>query len=110
MTPAAQGGPLSGVTELDELHSLVGGVQRCAASLRSRYGDVPVMLRICNDADRLVNDVDRLEIDADELVIERATPEHPHVGAKIPIPDTDYGADFWQGVDDEGVGGQVGSG
>jgi len=24
---------------------------------------------------------------------------------KIAIPDTDYGRDFWQDVDDEGVGG-----
>jgi hypothetical protein len=67
------------------------------------------MLRICNDADRLVNDIDRLDIDADELDMARAAPQHPRARPKIPIPDTDYGADFWRGVDDEGVGGQSGS-
>ena len=39
--------------------------------------------------------------------VDRVTP-HMHVGQKIPVPDTDYGADFWRDVDDEGVGGQVG--
>ena len=28
------------------------------------------------------------------------------VGEKIAIPDTGYDRDFWQGVDDEGLGGQ----
>jgi hypothetical protein len=98
---------LSGPSELAELHHLIDGVRRCVASLKSRYGDVPAMRRIVNDADRLLNDVDRLEIDATELDVGRAT-SHPHAGEKIPVPDTQYDTDFWRDVDDEGVGGQSG--
>jgi hypothetical protein len=54
---------LSGVTEFDELHSLVADMRRSVASLRSRYGEVPAMRRIVNDADQLLNDVERLDID-----------------------------------------------
>ena len=66
------------------------------------------MRRIVNDADRLLNDIGRLDIDTDELDFGRAAPQL-HVGEKIPVPDTQYGTDFWRGVDDEGVGGQFGS-
>jgi hypothetical protein len=48
-------------------------------------------------------------LEIDELDIQRAATKNPHVGQKIAIPDIDYGADFWRDVDDEGVGGQVGS-
>jgi hypothetical protein len=99
---------LSGVTEFDELHRLVADMRRCVASLRSRYGDVPAIHRIVNDADRLLNDVERLDIDAAEFDADRVMP-HMHVGQKVAVPDTDYGADFWRDVDDEGVGGQFGS-
>ena len=99
---------MSGPTELDELHHLIGGVRRCVASLKSRFGDSPAMRRIVNDADRLLNDIDRLDIDAGELDFGRAT-SHPHAGEKIPVPDTQYDTDFWRDVDDEGVGGQFGS-
>ena len=98
---------MSGPSELDELHDLIGAVRRCVASLKSRYGDVPAMRRIVNDADRLLNDVDRLDIDASELDLSRAAAHH-HAGEKIPVPDTQYDTDFWRDVDDEGVGGQSG--
>jgi len=100
---------LSGPSELAELHSLIGGVRRCVASLKSQYGDIPAMRRIVNDADRLLNDVDRLDIDAAELDFGRAAPHQHHTGEKIPVPDTQYDTDFWRDVDDEGVGGQSGS-
>jgi hypothetical protein len=98
---------LSGPTELDELHHLIGGVRRCVASLKAQYGDIPAMRRIVNDADRLLNDVERLDIDAGELDFGRAAGPH-HAGEKIPVPDTQYDTDFWRDVDDEGVGGQSG--
>jgi hypothetical protein len=99
---------LSGPSELDELHHLIGGVRRCVASMKARYGDIPAMRRIVNDAERLLNDVERLDIDASELDFGRVGP-HPHAGEKIPVPDTQYDTDFWRDVDDEGVGGQPGS-
>jgi hypothetical protein len=99
---------MSSASQLDEPHSLISSVRRCIAALQSQYGDTPPMRRIVNDADRLLNDIDRLDIDADELDFGRAAPQL-HAGEKIPVPDTQYEADFWRGVDDEGVGGQLGS-
>ena len=98
---------MSGPPELAELHHLIGGLRRCVASLKSRYGDVPAMRRVMNDADRLLNDVDRLDIDVAELDFGRATPG-AYAGEKIGVPDTQYDTDFWRDVDDEGVGGQSG--
>ena len=98
---------MSDPTELDELHDLIGGMRRCVALLKSRYGDTPGMRRIVNDADRLLNDAERLGIDVGELNCGRAT-SHPHAGEKIPVPDTEYHMDFWRDADDEGVGGQSG--
>jgi hypothetical protein len=98
---------LSGPPEIAELHNLIGGLRLCVASLKSRYGDVPAMRRVVNDADRLLNDLERLDIDAAELDLGRATP-HQHAGEKIPVPDTQYDTAFWRDVDDEGVGGQSG--
>ena len=98
---------MSNTTELAELHHLIGGLRRCVTSMKSRYGDIPAMRRIVNDADRLLVDVDRLDIDASELDLERGA--HLHTGEKIQVPDTQYDTDFWRDVDDEGVGGQCGS-
>jgi hypothetical protein len=94
---------LSSTTELAELHDLIGGLRRCATSLRSRYHDSPAMRRIVNDVERILNDVERLDIDAGELDLARCAVEHS--GEKISIPDTQYDSEFWRDVDDEGVGG-----
>jgi hypothetical protein len=94
---------LSSTTELAELHDLIGGLRRCVAALKSRYGDTPAMRRIVNDAERILNDVELLDIDAGELDLARHNVAHP--GEKIPIPDTQYDTEFWRDVDDEGVGG-----
>ncbi len=99
----SSGDPLSSPTELAELHNLIGGLRRCVTSLKSRYGDAPAMRRIVNDAERILNDVELLDIDAGELELAHAS--IPHAGEKIPIPDTEYDAEFWRDVDDEGVGG-----
>jgi hypothetical protein len=92
-------------TEIAQLHELIGGLRRCVSSLSSRYGDSPAMRRVVNDAERIMNDVDRLDIDAEELELTRGVTHHHHVGEKIAIPDTQYASDFWQDVDDEGLGG-----
>jgi hypothetical protein len=97
------GDPLSSTTELAELHDLIGGLRRCVTALKSRYGDTPAMRRIVNDAERILNDVELLDIDAGELELARAAVQPS--GEKIAIPDTDYDAEFWRDVDDEGVGG-----
>lgn len=90
-------------TELAELHDLIGGLRRCVASLRSRYGDSPAMHRIVIDADRILSDVQLLDSDVSELDLGRATVQHS--GEKISVPDTPYDSAFWRDVDDEGVGG-----
>jgi hypothetical protein len=90
-------------TELAELHDLIGGLRRCASSLKARYGDSPAVRRIVIDADRLLGDVDLLDTDVSELDLTRITA--PQSSEKIAIPDTEYDRDFWRDVDDEGVGG-----
>ena len=94
---------MSTVPELAELHDLIGGLRRCANSLKARYGDNPAMRRIVIDADRILSDVELLDSDVSELDFTRATVQQS--GEKIAIPDTEYDRDFWRGVDDEGVGG-----
>ncbi|WP_099020987.1 hypothetical protein [Mycolicibacterium palauense] len=94
---------MSSTTELAELHELIGGLRRCVASLRSRYGDNPALHRIVMDADRILGDVELLDTDANNLDLSRFAVQHS--GEKIPIPDTQYDNDFWRDVDDEGVGG-----
>jgi len=94
---------LSGPSELAELHALIGGVRRCVASLKARYGDSPAMRRIVIDADRILGDVELLDTDVSELDLARATVQQS--GEKIAIPDADYDRDFWRDVDQEGVGG-----
>ncbi|AQT78218.1 hypothetical protein B1R94_01670 [Mycolicibacterium litorale] len=94
---------MSTTTELTELHHLIGGLRRCVASLKSKYGDTPAMRRIVNDAERILNDVELLDIDANELALTQQTAVVS--GEKIGIPDTPYDSAFWQDVDDEGVGG-----
>jgi hypothetical protein len=103
MTPSLQGDPLSSTTELAELHDLIGGLRRCATSLKSRYRDSPAMRRIVNDVERILNDVELLDIDAGELDLARCAMDQPP--EKISIPDTQYDSEFWRDVDDEGVGG-----
>jgi hypothetical protein len=99
---------LSGTAELAQLHELIGNVRQYVLSLKSRYGDVPAMRRVVNDADRLLNDLERFDIDVSELDLTRGAVQ-PHPGEKIPVPDTQYDSDFWRDVDDEGVGGQSGT-
>jgi hypothetical protein len=99
---------VSSTAELTELRHLISGVRQCVNSMKSKYGDVPAMRRLVNDADRLLNDIERLDIDAAELDVDRGSPHH-QTGEKIPVPDTQYDTDFWRDVDDEGVGGQFGT-
>lgn len=94
---------MSATTELAELQHLIGSLRRCATALKARYGDAPAMRRIVNDTDRILLDVELLEIDASELELR----SHAVIssGEKVAIPDTEYDRSFWDGIDDEGVGG-----
>ncbi len=94
---------MSSTTELDELHTLIGGLRRCVDSLLSRFGDNPATRRIAMDAERIIHDVEFLDHDANELDLERCTVTQ--AGEKIPVPDTQYDSEFWRDIDDEGVGG-----
>ena len=94
---------MSTITELAELHHLIGSLRRCVTSFQSKYGDSTPTRRIVNDTARILNDVELLEIDAGELDLGQHTVV---VSAeKIGIPDTPYDSAFWRDVDDEGVGG-----
>ena len=94
---------MSTAPELAELHDLIGGLRRCANSLKARYGDNPAMRRIVIDADRILSDVELLDTDVSELDLTRVTVQQS--GERIAIPDTQYDSEFWRDVDDEGVGG-----
>lgn len=94
---------MSTAPELAELHNLIGGLRRCANSLKARYGDSPAMRRIVIDAERILSDVELLDTDVSELDLTRATVQQSD--EKIAIPDTQYDSEFWRDVDDEGVGG-----
>ena len=94
---------MSTAPELAELHDLIGGLRRCANSLKARYGDNPAMRRIVIDFDRILSDVELLDTDVSELDLARATVQQS--GEMITIPDTQYDSEFWRDVDDEGVGG-----
>ena len=95
---------MSATSELAELHHLIGNLRRCVTSMKARYGDAPGMRRIVNDTERILIDVELLEIDASDL--ELIANSVISSGEKIAVPDTEYARDFWEGVDDEGVGGQ----
>lgn len=91
-------------SELDEIRELVGRLRHCVTSLKSRCEDAPGLRRIVLDADRILSDLELLDTDAGELDFERYAARA--AGAKIPVPDTEYDAEFWRDVDDEGLGGQ----
>jgi hypothetical protein len=94
---------LSTITELAELHDLIGGLRRCVSSLQARYGESPEMRRIVIDAERILSDVELLDTDVSELDLTHAAAQQS--AEKIAIPDTQYDSEFWRDVDDEGVGG-----
>jgi hypothetical protein len=96
---------MSSITELTELHELIGSLRRCVTSLASKYGDSPATRRIVNDAERILNDIDRLDIDAEELELTRGVTRQRQGAEKIAIPDTPYDTAFWGDEDDRGVAG-----
>lgn len=97
---------MSSSADREELNELSGALLRCVISLASKYGDIPAMRRLVNDAERILNGVDRLNIDLEELEASRGLTQSVEM---IQIPDTQYHIDFWRDADHEGVGGRSGA-
>lgn len=78
------------------LHHAVEQLEHAVAGIAAQAGDLPAVLR-------LRNDVERIKIDMADC-----TQLHPVAAAARQleiIPDTPYDESLWQGVDDEGLGG-----
>jgi hypothetical protein len=99
---------MSAPAEVDELHQLIGDLQKCVTSLASTC-DTPAVRRLVNDAERISNGIDRLDIDVEELEMKRGLSQSNGPSEMIQIPDTEYDLDFWRDVDHEGIGGQSGA-
>ncbi|SDK90079.1 hypothetical protein SAMN04487820_11662 [Actinopolyspora mzabensis] len=110
---------MSSTAELGDVLSALARLRTGVDELYTRYGDVAVVRRI-------ENDLQRLEIDVSELSTAAPGPPRQRSGGAaasvrlggataprevgehdiIEVPDTPYDPSWWQGVDDEGVGGQ----
>ncbi|ASU79649.1 thioesterase [Actinopolyspora erythraea] len=110
---------MSSTAELGDVLRALSQLRTGVDELYGRYGDVAVVRRI-------ENDLQRLEIDVSELSTAAPGPPRQRSGASasntanrgvttqresgqreiIEVPDTPYEPSWWQGVDDEGVGGQ----
>jgi len=92
---------MNATTTVEELHRLIQETLKCVAALEAVHGDKTAMRRVANDARQIRNGIDRLEIDLADL--------HAHAASTVEmvqISDAGYDADFWRGVDHEGVGAQ----
>ncbi|MCT2593622.1 hypothetical protein LHJ74_27580 [Streptomyces sp. N2-109] len=79
-------------------------LQRCLVDLRERYGDVPPVRRLVNDADRL--DIDLAEVLGLPASAGRTRAGAAARGEVVEVPSgTDDDATLWTAEDDEGVGG-----
>ena len=88
---------------VEELHRLINEALRCVSALQATHGHTTAMRRVANNAQQIRNGIERLEIDLDDLHQHTACPAPV---AMVQIADTVYDADFWRGVDHEGVGAQ----
>lgn len=97
---------MSSTAELGDVLRALAQLRTGVDGLHARYGDIAVVRRIDND-------LERLEIDVSELSTAAPAPPRPRQSNSataqrevIEVPDTPYDPSLWQGVDDEGVGGQ----
>jgi len=96
---------MNATTTVEELHRLIQETLRCVAALEAIHGDKTAMRRVANNAQQIRNGIDRLEIDLADLH-EHTASTRPATVQMVQIPDAGYDADFWRGVDHEGVGAQ----
>lgn len=90
---------------VEELHRLIQETLRCVAALEAIHGNTTAMRRVANDAKQIRNGIDGLQIDLADLHDCTASTTRPAV-TMVQISDAGYDADFWRGVDHEGVGAQ----
>lgn len=89
--------------ELRTLNRAVAELRTAVASLHGKYGDVPTVMRLRNDLERLELDVH----DVGSLPPERYA--HAGPGEIHPLTDEPYDASMWaEDADDEGLGGYHG--
>ncbi|MCV7421854.1 hypothetical protein H7K45_14995 [Mycobacterium yunnanensis] len=96
---------MNATTTVEELHRLIDETLRCVSALQSTHGHTTALRRVAVDAQQIRNGIERLEIDLDDLhehTASRTVPAPP----MVQIADDVYDADFWRGVDHEGVGAQ----
>lgn len=97
---------MNATTTVEELHRLIQETLRCVAALEAIHGDTTAMRRVANNAKQIRNGIDRLEIDLADLHEHTASTTRPATVEMVQISDAGYDADFWRGVDHEGVGAQ----
>ncbi|TQR83726.1 hypothetical protein D8S82_25680 [Mycobacterium hodleri] len=97
---------MNATTTVEELHRLIQETLRCVAALEAIHGHTTAMRRVANNAKQIRNGIDRLEIDLAELHEHTASTRRPATVEMVQISDAGYDADFWRGVDHEGVGAQ----
>jgi len=97
---------MNAATTVEELHRLIQETLRCVAALEAIHGRTTAMRRVTNDAKQIRNGIDRLEIDLADLHEHTAATTRPATVQMVQISDACYDADFWRGVDHEGVGAQ----
>jgi hypothetical protein len=97
---------MNATTTVEELHRLIQETLRCVAALESIHGRTTAMRRVANDAQQIRNGVDRLEIDLVDLHQHTASTTRSATVEMVQISDACYDADFWRGVDHEGLGAQ----
>jgi hypothetical protein len=96
---------MNAATTVDELHRLIRETLRCVAALEAVHGDTTAVRRVANDAQQIRNGIDRLQIDLAD-VHGHTAPTLASRAEMVQISDDGYDADFWRGVDHEGVGAQ----
>jgi len=97
---------VNAATTVEELHRLIQETLRCVAALEAIHGHTTAMRRVTNNARQIRNGIDRLEIDLADLHEHTAATTRPATVQMVQISDAGYDADFWRGVDHEGVGAQ----
>jgi hypothetical protein len=87
---------------LNTLHVTLDQLRHCVGELRDSYGDIPAVLRLTGDVDRMV-------IDAAELDVLPAPPPArsapPGLSPITVLTDDPVDPALWADADDEGLGG-----
>lgn len=91
---------MAGTAETAAVQRAVTELRRCVGDLRTRYGDLPPVRRLANDADRL--EIDLTEVQALPEPPRRAGDESEEI---VEVPGEAYDETLWTDGDEEGLGG-----